>query len=203
MRNSEELGLPLNQETIAQINEMEEKLIKNEVLPLIHDNIEPTLREVERPLVLVVEYDPNGALRVNLSRKVNITAQISDAKEITPDPVVSHRQHGPQKNPAMKRGRKTFLRVVFDDGRVIENEEGAEVFATFVRMVGWQRVRELGLVIDRGPMVTNRKDPERENDFREVSTGWYLNTHRSNEGKKIIMLNIAKQLGIKVKVEIL
>ena len=76
MRNSEELGLPLNQETIAQINEMEEKLIKDEVLPLIHDNIEPTLREVERPLVLVVEYDPNGALRVNLSRKVNIAASI-------------------------------------------------------------------------------------------------------------------------------
>lgn len=90
MRNSEELGIPLNQETIAQINEIEEKLIKYKVLPLIHDNIEPTLREVERPLVLVVEYDPNGSLRVNLSRKVNIAATISDAKEITPDPVVEH-----------------------------------------------------------------------------------------------------------------
>ena len=84
MRNSEELGLPLNQETIAQINEMEEKLIKDEVLPLIHDNIEPTLREVERPLVLVVEYDPSGSLRVNLSRKVISLLQYPMPKKLLP-----------------------------------------------------------------------------------------------------------------------
>ena len=80
--NCEELGLDLPNGVIDQITAMEEQLIKDEVLPLIHDNIEPTLKQVKRPLVLVVEYAPKGALRVNLSRKVNITAQISDAKEI-------------------------------------------------------------------------------------------------------------------------
>lgn len=84
--NCEELGLDLPNGVIDQITAMEEQLIKDEVLPLIHDNIEPTLKQVKRPLVLVIEYTPKGALRVNLSRNVNITAQISDAKEITPDP---------------------------------------------------------------------------------------------------------------------
>ena len=73
--NCEELGLDLPNGVIDQITAMEEQLIKDEVLPLIHDNIEPTLKQVKRPLVLVVEYAPKGALRVNLSRKVNITAQ--------------------------------------------------------------------------------------------------------------------------------
>lgn len=87
---AEKLGKPFPDEYLTEITELEEQLIKQEVLPLIHDNIEPTLRCMQRPLVLVVEYDPNGALKVNLSRKVNVTAAIADAKEITPDPVVEH-----------------------------------------------------------------------------------------------------------------
>lgn len=80
--NCEDLGLELPHGVMEQITDMEEQLIKVEVLPLIHDNIEPTLKRVKRPLVLVVEYDPNGALKVNLSRKVNIAASISDAKRL-------------------------------------------------------------------------------------------------------------------------
>lgn len=200
---SEKLGKPFPEEYLTEITQLEEQLIKDEVLPLIHDNIEPTLRRVQRPLVLVVEYDPNGALKVNLSRKVNITAQISDAKEITTDPIVEHKERGPQKNPTKQRGSKTRMRVLFADGNIIENMDGADIFAEFVRIVGWQKVREMGLIMDGGPMVTNRKDPQRENDFREVANGWYLNTHRSNKDKRKIMLKIAQNLGIIIKVEIL
>ena len=65
---SEKLSKPFPEEYLTEITQLEEQLIKDEVLPLIHDNIEPTLRRVQSPLVLVVEYGPNGALKVNLSR---------------------------------------------------------------------------------------------------------------------------------------
>ena len=95
------------------------------------------------------------------------------------------------------------MRVLFADGNIIENMDGADIFAEFVRIVGWQKVREMGLIMDGGPMVTNRKDPQRENDCREGANGWDLNTHRSNKDKRKIMRKIAQKLGIIIKVEIL
>lgn len=202
MRNSEELGLPLNQETIAQINEIEEKLIKDEVLPLIHDNIEPTLREVERPLVLVVEYDPNGSLRVNLSRKVNIAATISDAKEITPDPVVEHSEK-------KKGGKKvvtnapTRLRITMPDGSVIEEKTAWESLRKFVLAVGVDNVRAVGLHANKIPLVSNRIDKKYESAQKPLGNGWLLMTCSNTSTKRKQILAIAYHLGMIINVDII
>ncbi len=202
MRNSEELGLPLNEETVAQINEMEEKLIKDEVLPLIHDNIEPTLREVERPLVLVVEYDPNGSLRVNLSRKVNITASISDAKEITPDPQVSHRTLGPQKTKKEEIAPKTLLRVTMPDGSVIERKKAKDTFIDVIRRIGIDKVRPLGLKFCKIPIISNTKDDKYGKAQHLIEGGWYILTHSSTADKKKQLEKIAKSLHLPMVIEI-
>ena len=55
--NSE--GLVLNDDLLNQVSELEENIIKNEILPIIRDTIEPALAPVQRDLVLVVEYSPN------------------------------------------------------------------------------------------------------------------------------------------------
>lgn len=202
MRNSEELGLPLNQETIVQINEIEEKLIKDEVLPLIHDNIEPTLREVERPLVLVVEYDPNGSLRVNLSRKVNIAATISDAKEITPDPVVEHSEK-------KKGGKKvvtnapTHLRITMPDGSVIEEKTAWESLRKFVLVVGVDNVRAVGLHANKIPLVSNRVDNKYESAQKPLGNGWLLMTCSNTTTKRKQILAIASYYNLNVTVKII
>lgn len=202
MRNSDELGLPLNQETVAKINEMEEKLIKDEVLPLIHDNIEPTLREVERPLVLVVEYDPNGSLRVNLSRKVNIAATISDAKEITPDPQVAHRTLGPQKAKKDDIAPKTLLRVTMPDGTVIERKKAKDTFIDVIRRIGIDKVRPLGLKFCKIPIISNTKDAKYGKAQHPVEGGWYILTHSSTADKKKQLDKIAKALHLAIDVKI-
>lgn len=135
-------GFNIPDNLLNQINEKEEQLIKTEVLPLIHDSIEPTFKQVQRPLVLVVEYDPNGALKVNLSRKVNVAATISDAKEITPDPIVEHTEK-------KKGGKKvvtkpnTRLRITMPGGSVIEEHTAWETLHLFVLKVGIDRAREV------------------------------------------------------------
>lgn len=199
MRNSEELGLPLNQETIAQINEMEEKLIKDEVLPLIHDNIEPTLREVERPLVLVVEYDPNGSLRVNLSRKVNIAATISDAKEITPDPIVEHteKKKGGKKVVTQPRTR---LHITMPDGSVIEERTAWESLHKFVLAVGVDKVRSVGLISNKIPLVSNTVDRKYRTAQKPLGNGWLLMTCSDTITKRKQILAIASSLGLDVEV---
>lgn len=202
MRNSEELDLPLNQETIAQINEMEEKLIKDEVLPLIHDNIEPTLREVERPLVLVVEYDPNGSLRVNLSRKVNIAATISDAKEITPDPVVEHSEKKKGGKKVVTKPR-TRLRITMPDGSIIEEKTAWESLHKFVIAVGVDKVRAVGLIANKIPLVSNTVDKKYKTAQKPLGNGWLLMTCSDTITKRKQILTIAEASQMQVNVEII
>lgn len=200
--NCEDLGLELPHGVMEQITDMEEQLIKVEVLPLIHDNIEPTLKRVKRPLVLVVEYDPNGALKVNLSRKVNIAASISDAKEITPDPVVEHTEK-------KKRGKKvvtnprTRLRITMPDGSIIEENTAWESFHKFVLSVGVDKVRAVGLIANKIPLVSNTVDKKYMTAQKTLGNGWLLMTCSDTATKRKQILTIAKHYNLTVKVEII
>lgn len=199
---AEKLGKPFPEEYLTEITELEEQLIKQEVLPLIHDNIEPTLRRVQRPLVLVVEYDPNGALKVSLSRKVNVAATISDAKEITPDPIVEHTEK-------KKGGKKvvtqpsTRLRITMSDGSVFEEHTAWETLHQFVLKVGIDRVREVGLIANKIPLVSNRVDEKYKSAQKPLGNGWYLMTCSDTRTKKKQIEAIASTVGIKVKVDII
>ncbi|MGN0049020.1 MAG: hypothetical protein ACI37U_09045, partial [Bacteroides sp.] len=101
IENSRDLELELNAEVIRKINETEENIIRDEILPIIGKDIEPTLSQIKRDLVLVVEYHPGEPISVALSRKMKIN-QITDAKTITPvqekvgEPVASMRKPLPK-----------------------------------------------------------------------------------------------------------
>ena len=94
MDNLKELGLSINEDLIQEANELEEEIIKKEILPVLSKTIEPALQPVKRELVLVVDYVPGQPLSVHLSRKRNFTADITDAKDIVLDPELSHSNHG-------------------------------------------------------------------------------------------------------------
>ena len=67
IQNSEEVGVKLSEDVIRQINEAEENIIRDEILPIIGKDIEPTLSQIKRDLVLVVEYHPGEPVSVALS----------------------------------------------------------------------------------------------------------------------------------------
>jgi hypothetical protein len=73
-------GLSLNDDLERQVSELEEDIIKKEILPVVTETIEPALKQVQRELVLVVDYHPGLPISVSLSRKTNIT-QLIDAKK--------------------------------------------------------------------------------------------------------------------------
>lgn len=71
-----------------KVGELKEEIIKKEILPVVTETIAPALKQVQRELVLVVDYNPNSPISVHLSRKTNITALL-DAKIMEIDPQVS------------------------------------------------------------------------------------------------------------------
>ena len=86
-------GLPVDENLEKKANELEENIIKKEILPVLSKTIEPALQPVKRELVLVVDYVPGQPLSVHLSRKRNFAAELTDAKEMVLDPEVTHRNH--------------------------------------------------------------------------------------------------------------
>ena len=200
LENSEELGLKLNDDVLKQTNELEEELIKKEVLPIIQNSIEPALKPVRRDVVLVVEYSPDKPLKLKLSRKVNIS-DVIDAKVIEPDPEVEHREIGKTKSHEVKQPR-TALRVTLPDAAPIERKQAAQTLVDFVRYVGVMRVRSLGWTQNKVPFISNTKDKKYATSQHPVGDGWYVMTCSDTKTKKKQIENIAEAFGIKVKVEI-
>ena len=82
MNSLKKFNLPLDNNLLQAVDELEEEIIKTEVLPSITEEIEPRLRQIKRKLVLVVDYDPDTSLSVKLSRKVNIS-QLIEGKSLS------------------------------------------------------------------------------------------------------------------------
>lgn len=159
------------------------------------------MQPVQRELVLVVDYVPGKPLSVHLSRKRNFTAEI-DAKEILPDPEVEHKEIG-KTGPKVVKQPVTRLKIIFADGAVIQERNAAETFVAFVRKVGVERVRSLGLKQCKIPLVSNTIDKKYGDKQKPLGNGWYLMTNTSTQSKLKDIEAIAKAFDIKVKVDII
>ena len=194
-------GLPVDENLERKANELEEDIIKKEILPVLSKTIEPALQPVKRELVLVVDYVPGKPLSVHLSRKRNFTAEI-DAKEILPDPEVEHKEIG-KIGPKEVKNPVTRLRITFADGSVIQERNAAESFVAFIQRVGVERVRSLGLKQCKIPLVSNTLDKKYGDRQKSLGNGWYLMTNTSTQSKRKDIELIAKAFNINVKVDII
>jgi hypothetical protein len=195
-------GLSLNEDLEKQVNELEENIIKKEILPIVTETIAPALKQVQRELVLVVDYVPGSPISVHLSRKRNFTAGITDAKEILPDPQVEHKEIG-KTSPKGNIAPATRLRITLADGRVIQESQAAETFRQFVMMIGLERVRSLGMTQCKVPLISNTLDKKYKRAQKPVGNGWYLMTNSNTQTKKRDIERIARELHIKIKVDII
>lgn len=198
IKNLKELGLELGEDLLKQTNELEQEIIKKEILPVISEKIEPIIGQIQRELVLVVDYVPNEPLSVRLSRKRNFSAEM-ETIEIVPDPQVEH-NIGTIKRNATRKSSKTNLRVTFPDGKVVENRFAYETLYEVVKLAGTEKVRALGIVQCGVPLVSNTLD--NFYNQKEIGKGLYLITHSSTVQKRQQIERISEALKLGLKVEI-
>ena len=183
-----------------KVGSLEEDIIKKEILPVVTQTIEPALKQVQRELVLVVNYHPGEPISVSLSRKANI-AELLDAKLLEQDPQVEHRDGTKRKNPVERINEKSVLRVTFPDGTVIEDKKAKMTFTKTIQKLGLMRVRNLGITFCGVPIVSNTLDKKYGKTQVPVEGGLYVMTHSSTHDKKKMLDKIAIRLGIKLIVE--
>ena len=183
-----------------KVGSLEEDIIKKEILPVVTQTIEPALKQVQRELVLVVNYHPGEPISVSLSRKANI-AELLDAKLLEQDPQVEHRDGTKRRNPVEHINEKSVLRVTFPDGTVIEDKKAKMTFTKTIQKLGLMRVRNLGIAFCGVPIVSNTLDKKYGKTQVPVEGGLYVMTHSSTRDKKKMLDKISTRLGIKLKVE--
>ena len=197
-----DLGFSESEELTQEANDLEEKFIQEEILPLLKENIEPALSQVQRDLLLVVDYKPGQPLSVHISRKHNFSAAPSEEKSIGSRHDFGHKtiKCSPKKEV---KGAITHLRVKFSDGDVIEESSAAETLRVFILKVGMMKVQALGLSQSNVPLVTNVLDEKYAHAQKPLQGGWFLMTNSPTAKKKKVIEQIAESLNLKVKVEII
>ena len=200
IKGLQELGLPLNDETLKAADDLEEQLIKTEILPAMSKDIEPRLSQIQRELVLVVEYKPGSPISVALSRKTNI-AELLDAKILEQDPQAEHKEGKKHEKPIERINGKTVLRVTFPDGTVIADKKAKITFAETIKRIGLMKVRNLGITFCHVPIVSNTLDKKYGQAQIPVGDGLYVMTHSSTHDKKKQLDKISQELRVGLKVE--
>ncbi len=194
-------GLSLNEDLERQVSELEEDIIKKEILPVVTETIEPALKQVQRELVLVVDYHPGMPISVSLSRKTNIT-QLIDAKRLEADPEVEHKEFGPRKNKRTQIAPKTGLCIRRKDGSILQERDAATTFTSAIIEAGLMRVRELNVRFCRINVVSTTKDKKYGHAQREAAPGLYVLTHSSTKDKMKMLDKINKALDMGWKIEV-
>lgn len=197
-------GIPVNEDLEKKANELEEDIIKKEILPVLSKTIEPALQPIKRELVLVVDYVPGQPLSVHLSRKRNFAAELTDAKEMVLDPEVTHRNCISNSDGKIERGPARDMAVVFPDGTVIAEKTAAETMVAVVQKIGVAKVRqvieEYNLKFCKVPVISNRRDAKYGKSQRDLGEGWLLITHSNNPMKKAFIEKVSEDLHLGIKV---
>lgn len=201
IKGLQDLGLPLNDETLKAADELEEQLIKTEILPTLSKDIEPRLSQIQRELVLVVEYKPNEPISVALSRKTNI-AELLNAKRLEIDPQVEHKEFGPRKKKISKIAPKTGLCIHRKNGSILQEHNAASTFIEAIKEAGLMKVRNLDVRFCRINIVSTAKDIKYGHAQHEVESGLYVLTHSSTKDihKMLDKINSALNMGWQIEI---
>ena len=201
------MNLPVDDKLLKAADNLEEKIIKEEILPALSQNIEPQLSEIQRDLVLVVEYHPGEPLSVALSRKTKIS-EIIDAKTLTPKsskPVSSSEKpasvvpHEPTKH--IENATKG-MRVTFPDGTVIWHRAAIETFIDTLRKIGFVNIPIVGIQHGGYDLVSKKKRPaEAGRVWQHECDGWYVYSNISNSQKRDDLMKISKYYNIGLSIE--
>jgi hypothetical protein len=196
-----ELGLALNEDMLQKADSLEEDLIKNEVIPRLTGSIEPIITQIQRPIVLVVDYVPGEALSVRLTRKrVIMDENESKQYSLAPLPNKERTKKTDKTITSSPKSAWTGLVVTFPNGKVINNRYAYETLIEVVETVGVQKVAELGLKHVGLDFISKTKD-----DFynqHEASGGFLILTHSSTDKKKRQLEEMSEKLRLGLKVEV-
>lgn len=210
LKSLRDMNLPVDDKLLKAADSLEEKIIKEEILPSLSKNIEPLLNEIQRDLVLVVEYHPGEPISVALSRKAKIS-EIVDAKQLTPNnnrvssPVSSDVSTIVPEPHEPTRHIENFtkgMRVIFPDGYVAWHKQAIDTFIDALREIGLSRIPAVGIEHGGYNLVDKRKrSTESGRVWQHECDGWFIYSNISNDTKHDDLQKISDYYHLNLTIE--
>ena len=196
----------------TELEQLEDSLIAEEILPAISESVAPVLDILRRHLTLVVDYDPQAGIIVKTTRGEVVVKENTAKKYEIPKThkfvKVEEAQHvegkedEPQKSKKIKRSPKTGLCVWLSNGDFIQAKKANLTMAEAVKWAGVETVASLGFPHDGDYLVSKKEHPKYAGEQQSLPNGYLLNTHSSTKTKKLQLEKISIALNLGWKVEI-
>jgi hypothetical protein len=100
-----------------------------------------------------------------------------------------------------RKSPKTVLRITFPDGTAFDDHIAARSFVKAIEKIGIERVRNLGIQVGGGPLVANAPSLRYGKSQHRLGDH-YIMTLSSTKTKKDTLQQIAKKLGLSLRVDI-
>ncbi len=195
----------LKEEQKKVLEELEDQLIAEEILPSISESVAPVLTILRRHLTLVVDYDPKGGITVKTTRGEVVVKESTAKKYEIPSTsqVVKVAEVEPGDKPRQKRSPNTGLCVWLPNGEFIQAKKANITMAEAVAKAGVERVAAMRIPHDGDFLLSRKAHPRYTHEQQSLPGGWLLNTHSSTKTKKQQLEKISAALGLGWKVEII
>ena len=207
--------------------QLEEQLLKEELLPELIEQLKTLLSKVKSPLMFSGSYDPNGCLSVSFTRnciqmstmtpskstssvQIDVPSEVT-GEEIEAEPKVTGNDGSIATEPRFIKSKSIGFSVCFRDGTVYHEKKAVNTWILALKKIGleticnnrskhaaWHRVN------GQDVCIVERTETVRESDGKSPQTlvdGFYVMTQLSNDQKEKDLLALGEylpKLGIKV-----
>lgn len=182
----ESLGLPVSNEQLNVIAQMEREYLRDEIIPLIKQELQPLVEKMRNRFDLEITYSRTDGLDIQL---------IEQAKQ--------SRSLFPNEDVKGYRKKKYIIRVTFPDNRVSCHKIVSNTFVDVIKYAGAKNVEQLGLtLLGENIISTSLLENERyAQSQQEIEPGLYVNTYCDTERKSDLLKTINRELNLNLIVE--
>lgn len=213
-----EKGEPID----PQWEQLEDQLLKEELLPELIEQLKTVLSKVKSPLMFSGSYDPNGCLSVSFTRncmQVSTFLSNSASKQDTflvekvedesePASVVEEAENNAVENmspePRSAKAKSIGFSVSFRDGTVYHDKKAVNTWIQALKKIGLETIcnnrskhTAWHRVNGRDICIVERTETVRDSDGKSPQTlvdGFYVMTQLSNEQKEKDLLALGEYM---------
>ena len=180
------IDMPISAEQSNIIAELEKEYLRDEVIPLLEQEMLPLVETMINNFELEITYDTESGLDISV-----VEQPVTQPTLFDDDAVQRTRQ------------KRYILKVTFPDGRVSCHRIVWKTMNDVIRYAGPERVQQLGIMVAGLNLVSSElHELERYRAAqKEVAPGLYVYAHSSTNAKYEQILTISRQLDLGLKVE--
>ena len=202
-RTLEAQGISIANDVDKQIKKEEDLLIQEELYRAMRNALRDTLSVLDQPITFTLHYDPANPSTYTIEHRR--TGELSSEEEAAQREAREARRlkrKASALEQALSSSSITRLRIVYADGTSLEEKSAADTFRAFVQKSGVAQVRNLGLKLNKEPLIIESDGKELASSFKHLEKNYYLQTGSPTGIKQKFIQRIIDGLGIDAHIEI-